>query len=249
MSGHSKWANIKHKKEKEDAGRGKIFTKIARKLIVAAREGGGDPLGNFRLRLAIEDAKSVNMPNDNIQRAIKKGTGELGGVAFEEFYYEGYGSAGVALLIEISTDNRNRTAGEVRFIMSKQGGNLGEAGCVAWMFAKKGVFEIAGAKLPPEDEVMLMALDAGAEDVSASDEGYEVICAPEDFLTVQENLRAAELPLVAAEITMRPKNTVMVGPDDAPRVISLIEALEDNDDVQAVYSNMELTQEALEALE
>ncbi len=249
MSGHSKWSTIKRKKEKEDAGRGRVFTKIARKITVAAREGGGDINGNFRLRLAVEEARAANMPGDNIQRAIKRGTGELESEAYEELLYEGYGPAGVAFLIEITTDNRNRTAGDIRYIMAKNGGNLGESGCVAWMFAKKGILELTGAKLPPEDEVMLVALEAGAEDIISTEEGFMVVCAPEDFQKVQEQLRAARLPVTGADLTMRPQSTVTLGPQEAERVLNLIEALEENDDVQAVHTNMELTPEAISALQ
>jgi YebC/PmpR family DNA-binding regulatory protein len=249
MAGHSKWSNIKRKKEKEDAGRGRIFTKIARQITIAAREGGGgDPTSNFRLRLAIDAARAVNMPNENIQRAIKRGTGELESVNYEEIVYEGYGPAGVAILMDIATDNRNRTAGEIRFIMSKYGGNLGESGCVAWMFEKKGVLLVTGESLPSEDDVLLMALEAGAEDVVTTHEGYEIICAPEDFPQVNEQLQSI-LPLEQAELTMRPKNNTVLGYDDAQRVIALIEMLEDNDDVQAVYTNMELTAETIAALQ
>lgn len=249
MSGHSKWANIKHKKEKEDAWRGKAFTKVARQITIAAREGGGDPDANFRLRIAVDAARAINMPGENITRAIKRGTGELDNVAYEELMYEGYAPGGVALLIEIATDNRNRTAGDVRWILSKHGGNLGESGCVAWMFEKKGVVTVSGDKLPAEDELMLQALEAGAEDMVATDDGYDIICSPTDFPQVQDNLHKAGLPITAAELDMRPKTTVTLGESEARRVFNLIDALEEHDDVQTVYSNLELTPEAAAALE
>lgn len=248
MSGHSKWANIKRKKEKEDAWRGKAFTKVARQIMIAAREGGGDINANFRLRMAVEAAKAINMPGENIQRAINRGVGDVDSVAYEEIVYEGYGPGGVALLMQIATDNRNRTAGEVRYILSKHGGNLGESGCVAWMFEKKGSIVIRGENLPAEDEVMLAALDAGAEDVVAEEDGFEVVCAPENFQTVQEQLRRSGLPIASAELVMEPKTTVTLGEEEARKVLTLIDALEDLDDVQTVFSNFTLTPEAEAAL-
>lgn len=248
MAGHSKWSNIKRKKEKEDAWRGKAFTKVAKQITVAAREGGGDPNSNFRLRMAVDEARAINMPTDNIQRAIKRGTGELESVDYEELVYEGYAPGGVALLIEVTTDNRNRTAGEIRYIFSRGGGSLGESGCVAWMFDKKGVVTLSGSELPSEDHLTGVALEAGAEDLVATDEGYEIICAPEDLQAVQESVEASGLPIAAADLDMRPQNTVSLGEEEARRVIDLIEAVEENDDVQGVYSNLEVSPEVMEAL-
>jgi YebC/PmpR family DNA-binding regulatory protein len=248
VSGHSKWSNIKHRKEKEDAWRGKAFTKVARQITIAAREGGGDVNANFRLRLAVEAARAINMPNDNIQRAINRGTGDVDNVSYEELVYEGYGPGGVAIYIEVATDNRNRTAGDLRWILSKHGGNLGESGCVAWMFEKKGMLVISGDELPSEDELMLMALEAGAEDISSGMAEYEVVCAPENFQAVQESLRQSGLPIASAELVMQPKTNVTLGEEEARKVLTLIEALEELDDVQTVFSNLELTPEAEAAL-
>ncbi|HHT26047.1 MAG TPA: YebC/PmpR family DNA-binding transcriptional regulator [Firmicutes bacterium] len=248
MAGHSKWANIKRKKEKEDAWRGKAFTKVARQITIAAREGGGDINANFRLRMAVEAARAINMPNENIQRAINRGTGDVDSVSYEELVYEGYGPGGVALYMQVATDNRNRTAGDLRWILSKHGGNLGESGCVAWMFEKKGSIIISGDNLPTEDELMLAALEAGAEDVITSDEGYEIVCAPENFQAVQENLRQSAIPLTTAELVMEPKTTVTLGEEEARHVLALIEALEEHDDIQTVFSNLELTPEVEAAL-
>lgn len=245
MAGHSKWANIRRRKEREDAWRGRAFTKAARQITIAAREGGPDAESNFRLRLAIDAARAINMPGENIQRAIGRGTGDLEGAAYEEIIYEGYAPGGVALYMEAATDNRNRTAGEVRYILSKYGGNLGESGCVAWMFDKKGEICLKGDQLPVEDELLLMALEAGAEDMIATDEGFDIIAAPEAFQGVQEHLRKAGLPVASAELAMLPQNTVTLPLDEARRVLELIETLEDNDDIQTVYSNLELTPEVL----
>ncbi|NLN18291.1 MAG: YebC/PmpR family DNA-binding transcriptional regulator [Firmicutes bacterium] len=249
MAGHSKWSNIKRKKAKEDAGRAKAFTKMARKITIAAREGGGDPEANFRLRMAIEEARMVNMPNDSIQRAIKRGTGELDSAVFEEFVYEGYGPGGVALLIDVATDNRNRAASEIRYIFSRHGGNLGESGCVAWMFERKAVILVPADGNIDEDELMMSALEAGAEDMEASDGFFEIIGPPENLRAMQEALVQEGIPVESAELTMRPKNTMTVDESVARRVISLIEDLEDNDDVQNVYTNLDLTDELLAALE
>lgn len=247
MAGHSKWANIKRKKEKEDAWRGKVFTKVARQITIAAREGGSDIESNFRLRMALEAARQINMPNENIQRAINRGTGDLESANYEEIVYEGYAPGGIALFIEIATDNRNRTAGDVRYILSKYGGNLGESGCVAWIFDKKGVVSVEGPELPNEDELMLMALEAGAEDMVATEEGYDLISAPERFQEMQDALRGAGLNIVSADLIMQPRNTTALEEEQARRVLDLIEALEENDDVQTVYSNLEVTPELLSA--
>lgn len=242
MAGHSKWANIKHKKAREDAKRGKIFTKIARQITLAAREGGGDPEANFKLRLAINKARTVNMPNENIERAIARGTGALESDNFEEVTYEGYGPGGVAILVEAATDNRNRTASEVRHTFSKNGGNLGETGCVAWMFETKGLIIIQseeGAAVD-EDEVMMAALEAGAEDVRVEEDAIEIITAPEDLEAVEKGLKAAGFQVASAEVTMLPQNTVAVEGEEAQRVLKLIDALEDLDDVQEVYTNADI---------
>jgi YebC/PmpR family DNA-binding regulatory protein len=251
MAGHSKWSNIKRKKEKEDFWRAKAFTKVARQLTMAAREGGGDPDVNFRLRMAIDEARLINMPSDNIQRAIKRGTGELESLTYEEFVYEGYGPEGVALLIDIATDNRNRTASDIRYIFSRHGGSLGESGCVGWMFERKAVICVANAGTSlGEDELMMSALEAGAEDmVATTDAGFEIIGAPEDLDAMKEALARDGVPIDSAELTMRPQNTMVVEESEARRVVELIEALEANDDVQNVYTNLELTSELLEALQ
>lgn len=248
MAGHSKWDNIKHKKAKEDARRGKIFTKMTRLISVAAREGGPDLSANFRLRLAVEKAKSYNVPNDTIERAIKRGAGELEGDSYEEFVYEGYGPGGVAIMLQIMTDNRNRTAADVRHLFSKHGGNLGESGCVAWMFEKKGVIRIArnGAD---EDEALMAALDAGAEDMEADEDEFIVYTDPADFEAVRDALKEAGYEIDSAEISMQPKNTVAVEGEDAKRLLQLLEALEDHDDIQDVHSNFDISEEALEAIQ
>ena len=246
MSGHSKWAQIKHKKAHTDAKRGKIFTKIVKEISVAARIGGGDPSGNPRLRLAIEKAKEVNMPHDNIKRAIMKGTGELPGMSYEEFTYEGYGPGGVAVLIEALTDNKQRTVSEIRHIMSKHGGNLGEAGCVAWIFQQKGYLLVDKSKVD-EDTLMTIALDAGAEDMKndPKEDNYEVISSPEDLTRVKNALEASNLPVSLAETTMLPKNYVLLEERAAEQMLKLIELLEENEDVQNVYANFDIPDEVM----
>lgn len=241
MAGHSKWAQIKHKKAHTDAKRGKVFTKIVKEIAIAARLGGGDPGGNPRLRTAIDKAKEVNMPHDNIKKAIMKGTGELPGVSYEEFVYEGYGPSGVAMIIEVMTDNKNRTVPEIRHIMSKNGGSLGETGCVAWLFDKKGYILVSKSKAA-EDAVMTAALEAGAEDMKndPGEENFEVITAPEDFSSVRDALEQARIPLESAEVTMLPKNYVSLDEKAAEQMIRLMDALEDNEDVQNVYANFDL---------
>ncbi|NLL43666.1 MAG: YebC/PmpR family DNA-binding transcriptional regulator [Firmicutes bacterium] len=236
MAGHSKWANIKHKKAKEDAKRGQIFTKAGRKITVAAKEGGPDPEMNVRLRLAIEEARAVNMPNDNIERAIARAVGGLEGATYSEVFYEGYGPGGVAIMLDTLTDNRNRTAGEVRHRFSKYGGNLGESGCVAWMFERRGllVVEREGAD---EDEVMLLALEAGAVDVVTEGDVIEIHTDPSDFIAVKENLEEQGLKFLGAEISFIPQNTVAISEDQVETVEKLIELLEELDEVQEVYSN------------
>lgn len=247
MSGHSRWANIKHKKAKSDAKRGKVFTKLIKEIIVAAKMGGGDPDGNPRLRTAIDKAKASNVPSDNIERAVKKGAGELEGVNYEEFFYEGYGPAGVAMLVAVATDNRNRTAGEVRSVFTKGGGRLGESGSVAWMFEKKGMFTFATDSVA-EDKLMEIAIDAGAEDVITNNEDkvFEVYTAAADFHKVKEIFDAKGLKYTLAEINMIPKNTVLVEGKDAQHVLRLMEELEDLDDVQNVYANFDMPQEEMD---
>jgi len=249
MSGHSKWNSIKHKKAREDAKRGKIFTKMIREITVAARAGGGDPNGNPRLRTAILTAKAVNMPADNIERAIKKGTGELEGVSYEEFTYEGYGPNGVAILVEILTDNRNRTAADIRRIFTRGNGNLGENGCVAWIFEKKGIITFEKANFN-EDVLMESVLESGAEDMDDSDETYfEVYTSPGDFVQVKEYFDSKGLAYSLSQITMIPQNTVHLEGKEAEQTLKLIETLEDQDDVQNVYANFDIPDEVIEEIE
>jgi YebC/PmpR family DNA-binding regulatory protein len=250
VSGHSKWAQIKHKKASADAKRGKAFTKIVKEISVAARLGGGDLSGNPRLRTAIEKAKEVNMPSDNIKRAVMKGTGELPGVSYEEAVYEGYGPGGVAILIEILTDNKNRTSSEIRHIMSKHGGNLGEAGCVSWMFEKKGYIIIEKAKID-EDTLMSVALDAGAEDMrnDPKEDNYEIITMPEDMNKVKAAIEASGIPVSFAEITMLPKSYATLDEKQAEQMLRLVEAIEDDDDVQNVYTNFDVPDEVIVKVE
>ncbi len=248
MSGHSKWANIKHKKGAEDARRGKVFTKVVKEIIVAARFGGGDPNANPRLRTVLLKAKSVNLPKDNIERAIKKGTGELEGVDYEELSYEGYGPGGAAILLESLTDNKNRTVADVRHIFSKHNGNLGENGCVAWMFDKKGWFEVAKSAAD-EETLMTVALDAGAEDIKDDDdENFEVITAPDDFEAVKAALEEANIACVDAEVTMLPQTNVSLKGKEAEQMLKLMDALEDNDDIQKVYTNADIDEEVINAI-
>lgn len=245
MSGHSKWSSIKHKKARTDAARGKIFTKLIREITVAARHGGGDPEANPRLRLAVQSAKAANMPNDNIQRAIKKGTGEIEGVTFEEFSYEGYGPAGVGLIIDVLTDNRNRTTAEVRHALTKHSGSLGESNSVAWNFDSKGVIRVDGERCD-EDTVMDAALEAGADDVQDVDGTFEVYTAPNELAGVSETLRAANIPIVSAELEKVPKTLVKLEGDEAKRMLRLMEMLEDLDDVQRVSANFDIPDEILQ---
>ena len=242
MSGHSKWATTKHKKAVIDAKRGKAFTKIAKELTIAAKLGGGDPDGNPRLRLAMEKARGVNMPSDNIKRAVQKGTGELPGVSYEEISYEGYGPGGVALLIDTLTDNKNRSVADLRFILSKNGGNLGETGCVAWIFESKGYLLVAKNKVD-EDTLMSVALDAGAEDMKneEGEDNFEIIIDPSDFEAVKEAIEKAGIDLVSAEVTKLPKNEIeLTNEQEAAQMIRLMETLEDHDDVQDVYANFNI---------
>ncbi|GAB4408101.1 MAG: YebC/PmpR family DNA-binding transcriptional regulator [Thermodesulfovibrionales bacterium] len=246
MSGHSKWAQIKHKKAYTDAKKGKVFTKIVKEISVAARLGGGDPDGNPRLRVAIEKAKEVNMPHDNIKRAIMKGTGELPGTSYEESIYEGYGPGGVAVLLEVLTDNKKRTVSEIRHIMSRHGGSLGEAGCVAWMFQKKGYILVDKGRVD-EDTLMAIALDAGAEDIrnDPKEDNYEVITSPEDLNKVKEAIEGANIPVALAEITMLPKSYIPLDEKSAEQMMKLIDALEENEDIQNVYANFDMPDEVM----
>jgi YebC/PmpR family DNA-binding regulatory protein len=249
MSGHSKWAQIKHKKASTDAKRGKVFTKIVKEIAIAARIGGGDLTGNPRLRTAIDKAKEVNMPADNIKRAVMKGTGELPGVSYEEYMYEGYGPGGAAILMDILTDNKNRTVPEIRHIMTKNNGNMGEAGSVAWMFEKKGYILIEKSKID-EDTLMSAALDAGAEDMKNDprEESFEIITAPESLNKIKASLETGGIPVSLAEITMLPKNYAMLDEKHAEQMIRLIEALEDHDDVQNVYTNFDAPDEVMASI-
>lgn len=246
MSGHSKWATTKHKKAATDAKRGKIFTKIGKEITVAARLGGGDPDGNPRLRTAVAKAKSVSLPAENIKRAIQKGTGELPGVSYEEIIYEGYGPGGVAVIIESMTDNRNRTVSEIRNIFSKAGSNMGEAGCVSWMFHKKGYLVVNSTKAN-EDQLMALALDAGAEDMQVEEGTFVITTALSDFEKVKKALEDAAVPLDLAEITMIPQTYVKLDGKEAQQMLRLVDTLEDNDDVQNVYANFDIPDEILNA--
>ncbi|WP_449241520.1 YebC/PmpR family DNA-binding transcriptional regulator [Desulfoscipio gibsoniae] len=244
MSGHSKWSTIKRKKAKVDSQRGKIFTKIAKEIIAAARQGGGDPEANLRLKNAIAKAKEENIPNDNIQRAIKRGTGELGGANYEELTYEGYGPGGVAVMLDIMTDNRNRTAGEIRHLFSKYGGNLGETGCVSWMFDTRGVLIIEKANLEADtDEFLLTALDAGALDVKEEDDSLEVITEPDAMNQVAETLAVEGIKISLAEVTRIPQTTVMITGSQQEQMLKLMDMLEDHEDVQEVYANFDIVDE------
>ncbi|MBF0523518.1 MAG: YebC/PmpR family DNA-binding transcriptional regulator [Deltaproteobacteria bacterium] len=247
MSGHSKWSTIKHKKGAADARRGKIFSKIIKEITVAARIGGGDLTGNSRLRSAVAAAKAENMPKDNIDRAIKKGTGEIEGVTYEESTYEGYGPGGAAVLVEIMTDNKNRTVADIRHIFAKHSGNLGEAGCVSWMFDKKGLF-VFDKKTVGEDQLMEMALDAGAEDVTAENGEFEVVCSPESYEAIKEIFDNQSLKYEMAQVTMVPRTTVELTGKQAEQMLKMMEKLEDHDDVQNVYSNFDISDEEMEAL-
>lgn len=251
MAGHSKWANIKHKKSKADAQKGRTFTRISKEIIIAAKEGGGDPIGNFRLKLAIQKAKEANMPNDNIERAIKRGTGEIDdGNNYEEVIYEGYGPGGVAVMLDLMTDNRNRTASEIRYLFSRNGGSLGETGCVAWMFDKKGYFVIDKTETTvDEDEVMIDALELGADDLKTEEDSIEIFTEPTLFSEVKQKLEEKGYIFSVAEVTMIPQNTIELDNEQAKQVLKLMEALEDHDDVQNVYANFDIPEEMIDELE
>jgi len=245
MAGHSKWANIKHRKAAQDAKRGKIFTRLIKEITVAARLGGGDPEANPRLRQAMDKALASNMPKDNIDRAIKRGTGELEGVSYEEVNYEGYAPGGVAVLVECMTDNKNRTVSEIRHLFSKNGGSLGENGCVEYLFNKVGMLVLEGEGID-EDTVLEAAMEAGAEDMEAEDGQFTVYTDPQDFEAVKANLEAAGWQPAVAEVTMKPDTTVHVEGKQAEQVLKLLEALEDSEDVQNVYANYDIPDEVLE---
>ncbi|MDI6783099.1 MAG: YebC/PmpR family DNA-binding transcriptional regulator [bacterium] len=247
MSGHSKWATIRHKKGALDAKRGRVFTKLIKEITIAARMGGGDSNGNPRLRTAMDAARAANMPQDNITRAIKKGTGELEGVNYEEVTYEGYGPGGVAMLVECQTDNRNRTASEIRSILTRHNSSLGEVGCVNWLFHKKGliIIETPGVS---EDDVLSATLDAGAEDVKSDNNTFEVVTALADLEKVKAALQQAKIPFSSAKLTMIPQNTVHLEDKEAEQMLKLLEALEDHDDVQNVYANFDISDEVMEKI-
>lgn len=243
MAGHSKWSNIKRRKGAQDAKRGKIFMRHAKDIYTSAKSGGGDPDMNAALRLAIEKARAVNMPNDNIERAIKKATGTLDGVSFEEVTYEGYGPGGVAVIVQVLTDNRNRTAAEVRHAFSKNGGNLGETGCVSFMFDRKGYIVILNPDNKiDEDEISLEALDAGADDIIADEGVYEIYTEPESFSSVCENLKASGYTLEESEITLIPQNYSALDEDNEKKLLNLVEMLEEDEDVQDVHHNLEISE-------
>ncbi len=247
MSGHSKWSSIKHKKGAADAKRGKVFTKLIKELSVAARLGGKDADSNPRLRTAIAAAKAENMPKENIERAIKKGTGEIEGVTYEEFTYEGYGPGGVAVLVDVLTDNKNRAVADIRHIFERHGGNLGESGCVSWMFSQKGLVVFPKGQTD-EEKLFELALDAGAEDINESDDEYEVTTDPPSFEQIKVTLENADLKPTYAEITMIPSTTVNLEAKQAQQMLSLMELLEDNDDVNHVYANFDISDKVMEEI-
>jgi YebC/PmpR family DNA-binding regulatory protein len=248
MSGHSKWAGIKHKKAIIDAKKGKVFTRIIREISVAARQGGPNPEHNARLRKAMDDGKVANMPLDNVKKAIQRGTGELPGVVYEEIVYEGYGPGGVAVMLEGTTDNKNRTASEIRKIFSSHGGNLGENGCVSWMFSQKGYISVEKAK-SNEDELMTMALDLGAEDFRSEDEDvFEIFTKPADFEKVKKGLDDKKIPLTLAEITFQPQTFIKLTGKQAEQMLALMDGLEEHDDVKSVYANFDISKQEMEAL-
>jgi YebC/PmpR family DNA-binding regulatory protein len=244
MSGHNKWSTIKHKKGAADAKRGKMFSKLIKEITIAARMGGGDPDGNPRLRTAVNAARAANMPKENIDRAIKRGTGEIAGVTYEEVVYEGYGPGGVAVMVEVLTDNRNRTVAEVRHIFDKYSGNLGESGCVSWMFDKKGVVVVLAHGLT-EDDVMELALDAGAQDVKSEGHTFEITSEPSDFEAVRKAVEDKGWKVELAEISMIPQNTVKLEGKRAEQMLKMMDALDDNDDMQKVFANFDISEEEM----
>lgn len=249
MAGHSKWKNIQRRKNAQDAKRGKVFMKMAKEIFVAAKQGGGDPDTNPSLRLAIDKAKSNNMPNDNIDRAIKKATGTLDGVQYEELTYEGYGPGGVAIMVNVLTDNKNRTAAEIRHAFNKNGGNLGENGCVAFMFDRKGLLVIDKETTEAdEDEILLVAIEAGAEEMETTEEAYEIYTEPDQFQAIKQQMEENGYTFSTAEITMLPQTLSPVGEAEAKKMIQLVEVLEDNEDVQDIHHNLEADEETLAQL-
>jgi len=247
MSGHSRWAQIKRKKGKTDVQRGKLFSKILREITVAAKNGGGDPKANMRLKAAMESAKEANMPQENMKRAIQKGTGELPGESYEEITYEGYAPGGVAVLVLVLTDNRNRTGPELRHVFEKFGGNMGSSGAVAWMFERQGIIHVDAGKIS-EDDLLAKALDAGATDMRRAEKAFEIITAPAEMDSVREALQRARVPVLEGQVNFVPQSTVRVEGKDATAVVRLIEALEELDDVQSVYANYDIPDEVLEAI-
>ena len=246
MAGHSKWAQIKRKKAKNDQQRGKLFSKLIREITTAARVGGGDPKGNMRLKAAIEEAKAVNLPADTLKRAIQKGTGELPGETYEEVIYEGYGPGGVAVMVKVLTDNKNRTAPEIRHAFTKFGGNLGEVGSVGWMFERKGVIQVDASRVD-EDELFALALDAGAADMRRVDGAHEIATGPSELEGVRRVLEERGVPIQSAEVAYVPQSTVRLGGKEAQQVLRMVEGLEDLEDVQQVYANFDIPDEVLEA--
>ncbi len=248
MSGHSHWAGIKHKKAAIDAKRGKVWSKIARMIIVAAKAGGGDPSANLSLRYAIDKAKSANMPKDTIEKAVKKGTGETGGASFEHILYEGYGPGGVAIMVDVLTDNRHRTAPEIRRIFEKHGSSLGAAGCVNWMFSKKGLITVSADKAD-EDQLMELAMSAGADNMENTGKVYEITCEPAAYDELKKTLKEKQIPMELAEISMVPQNTIPIdNAVTAKKIISLMEALEDDDDVQNTFSNFDIPEDIIASI-
>jgi YebC/PmpR family DNA-binding regulatory protein len=248
MSGHSHWAGIKYKKAAADAKRGKIWSKLARMIIVAAKNGGGDPAANLSLRYAIDKAKAANMPKDTIEKAIKKGTGEIGAVNFEEVLYEGYAPGGVAIMVEALTDNRNRTTPEIKGLFERYGGSLGTGGCVNWMFSKKGLITV-GAEAIEEEQLFEIALNAGADDMDNTGEVYEITCDPDAYGKLKETLNEREIPTQVAEISMVPQSTIQISDEGtAKKIISLMDAFEDHDDVQNTYANFDIPDEVISKL-
>ena len=247
MSGHSRWSQIKRKKGKTDVQRGKLFSKILREITVAARNGGGDPKANMRLKAAMESAKEANMPQDNMKRAIQKGTGELPGESYEEVTYEGYAPGGVAILVQVLTDNRNRTGPELRHAFEKFGGNMGSSGAVAWMFERKGIIQVDAGKIG-EDDLLGKALDAGATDMRQVEKAFEITTAPAEMDTVRDALQRAGVPVLEGQVSFVPQSTVRVEGKDATAVVRLVEALDELDDVQSVYANYDIPDEVLEAI-
>ncbi|HQL65454.1 MAG TPA: YebC/PmpR family DNA-binding transcriptional regulator [bacterium] len=247
MSGHNKWASIKHKKMATDAKRGKMFTKIIREIMMAAKMGGGNPENNPHHRIAIERARGINMPNDNIQRAIKKGTGEDGTVSLESVGYEGYGPGGIAVLVETLTDNKRRTAAEIRSIFSRHNGNLGESGCVSWMFERKGVIDVKKENVN-EEQLFSLVLDAGADDLQLDNDVFEIVCPPDKVETIKKILEQNNIAIESASVNLIPKNTVRVEGKDAEQLLKLLDELEEHEDVQNVHSNFDIPDDVIEAM-